>query len=39
MKIFREIKGIEEPKEEKESAATPEEDIIDENLNENKEEL
>lgn len=39
MKIFREIKGIEEPKEEKESTATPEEDIIDENLNENKEEL
>ena len=39
MKIFREIKGIEEPKEEKESAVTPEEDIIDENLNENKEEL
>ena len=39
MKIFREIKGIEEPKEEKESAATPEGDIIDENLNENKEEL
>ena len=39
MKIFREIKGIDEPKEEKESAATPEEDIIDENLNENKEEL
>jgi len=39
MKIFREIKGIEEPKEEKESAATPEGDIIDENLNENEEEL
>ena len=39
MKIFREIKGIEEPKEEKESAATTEEDIIDENLNENREEL
>ena len=39
MKIFRKIKGIEEPKEEKESAATPEGDIIDENLNENKEEL
>lgn len=39
MKIFREIKGINEPKEEKESAATPEGDIIDENLNENKEEL
>lgn len=39
MKIFREIKDIEEPKEEKESAVTPEEDIIDENLNENKEEL
>lgn len=39
MKIFREIKGIEEPKEEKESVATPEGDIIDENLNENEEEL
>lgn len=39
MKIFREIKGIDEPKEEKESVATPEGDIIDENLNENKEEL
>lgn len=40
MKIFREIKGIEEPKEEKddkESVATFEEDVIGESLNENRE--